>query len=304
VVADEVRKLARTAKDAANQISSGMMSMGAMVDATMAGSATTLEQSRRAATIAQHSSERFQHMTADLKGIAGSIAHIEERISAIAGQASLISEQASMIDLGTRNLADEVHQAAEAAVAGGQETEGVIAVLGQYWVGETKYDHVFAQVRGFTADFERRLELLASHADVWDTNYTPVAGSNPPKYNLPFQPEFAREMTKVYDAWAEAIPGTAYSLCTNMDGYMPAHHGKASHPPTGDYATDLVRSRDRRKMTDAGAVRAGQSTDPFLFQTYVRDTGEVLSDLGMPILLQGRRWGTLRVGFTPVTVLD
>jgi methyl-accepting chemotaxis protein len=57
-------------------------------------------------------------------------------------------------------------------------------------------------------------------------------------------------------------------------------------------------------MTDTGAIRANESHADFLFQTYVRDTGEVLSDLGMPILLQGRRWGTLRVGFTPTSVLD
>jgi methyl-accepting chemotaxis protein len=89
-----------------------------------------------------------------------------------------------------------------------------------------------------------------------------------------------------------------------MDGYMPAHLSKASQPATGNYEVDLVYSRDRRKMTDAGAIRAGQSTADFLFQTYVRDTGQVLSDLGMPIMLQGRRWGTLRVGFAPTSVLD
>jgi methyl-accepting chemotaxis protein len=51
-------------------------------------------------------------------------------------------------------------------------------------------------------------------------------------------------------------------------------------------------------------MRSNASSAPFLFQTYIRDTGEVLNDMSMPVLLQGRRWGTLRIGFSPTSVLD
>jgi len=304
VVAEEVRKLAGNAKDAANLISSGMTRMGERVDMTLRSSASTLEHSRRTAEIAERSSTRFQQMTTDLKGIAGAISHIEAQIGEIAGQAGVISDQATSIEAGTRTLADQVQAATEMATQGGQETEGVIGILGNYWVGATRYDQVFSQVRGFKADFEERLARLAARGNVWDVDYQPVDGSNPPKYDLSYTRSFAQEMTPLYDQWATCIPGTAYALCTNLDGYMPAHLSKASQPPTGNYEIDLVNSRDRRKMTDAGALRARASEAPFLFQTYVRDTGEVLSDLAMPILLEGRRWGTLRVGFTSVSVLD
>jgi methyl-accepting chemotaxis protein len=304
VVAEEVRKLAGTATEAATQIGGGMERMGAMVEAILAGSATTLDHSRQASAIAQRSSERFQHMTRDLKGIAESIAHIEKQIGDIAGQAVLISGQTASIEQGTRNLAEEVDRSAETAVQGSQETEGVIGILGQYWLGSTHYDQVFSRVRGFKADFERRIEQMAATADLWDVDYVPVPGTRPAKFDLSYTRQFAQEMTPLYDQWAASIPDTAYALCTNMDGYMPAHLSKASHPPTGDHDVDLVNSRDRRKQTDAGAIRASQSTADFLFQTYLRDTGEVLSDIGMPIMLQGRRWGTLRVGFNPASVLD
>jgi methyl-accepting chemotaxis protein len=304
VVADEVRKLAGSAQDAANQISTGMKQMEELVEATFTGSSTTLEHSRTASEIAERSSERFRSMTTDLKGIAGSIASIQQQITGIAEQAGLISEQAAHIEQGTRSLADEVQRSAETALKSSQETEGVIGILGHYWVGDTNYDKVYAKVRGFKADFEDRLERLSSKFDMWDTTYHLVPGSNPPKYDLSYTRTFAQEMTALYDQWAASIPGTAYALCTNMDGYMPAHLSRASQPATGNYEVDLIHSRDRRKMTDAGALRANQSSADFLFQTYVRDTGEVLSDLGMPILLQGRRWGTLRVGFTPAAVLD
>ena len=304
VVAEEVRALASRAQEAAQQISSGMGKMEQLVEATHTGSRSTLEHSRTASDTALRSSDRFRQMTADLKGIAEATASIEGQIGSIAEQAGRINDQASHIEQGTRSLADETQRSADTVEKSSRQTEEVIGILGQYWVGGTKYDQVYAQVRGFKADFEARLERLAQTFNLWDTTYLPVPGANPPKFDLSFTTAFAKEMTTLYDQWAASIPDTAYALCTNMDGYMPAHLSKASRPLTGDYDLDLIQSRDRRKMADAGAIRAGQSAADFLFQTYVRDTGEVLSDLAMPIQLQGRRWGTLRVGFSPSSVLD
>ena len=304
VVANEVRKLASDAREAAELISVGMQQMGKMVATTQAGSVAILENSRRATATVARSSDRFRRMTDDLQGIAGSIADVKVQIGEIEGQEAHISHQASRIEQGTRSLAAEVEGSAGLATHASLETEGVIGILGQYWVGGTRYDQVFSLVTGFKGEFEERLAQLAARFDLWDRNYLPVPGTNPPKFDLSFTRAYAEVMTPLYDQWASRIADTAYALCTNMDGYMPAHHAKASRPPTGDYQTDLIHSRDRRKQTDTGALRAAESTEPFLFQTYVRDTGEVLSDLAMPIMLQGRRWGTLRVGFKPDSVLD
>jgi len=304
VVADEVRKLATTALEAASQISTGMENMSRMVEAAIAGSAETLEHSRRTADISRRSSARFQTMTADLNGIAGAIADIDAQIGDIAGHAQVIADHAQEIQAGTATLDEEVRQSAEVAMEEGRETEGVIGILGRYWVGGTRYDEVFALVNGFKEEFERRLAALAARADLWDTRYREVPGSNPAQFDVSYQGLFAAEMTDLYDRWAEALPGTAYAISAAMDGYAPAHHRKVSRPPTGHYETDLLYSRDRRKFTDTGAQRATRSEAAFLFQTYVRDTGEVLSDLSMPVMVQGRRWGTLRIGFKPETVLD
>jgi len=39
-------------------------------------------------------------------------------------------------------------------------------------------------------------------------------------------------------------------------------------------------------------------------QTYMRDTGELVVDLGMPIYVDGRHWGALRVGLRPLALID
>jgi len=304
VVADEVRKLANNAKDAANQISSGMKSMSDIVSATRTGSAATLEHSRQAAEISERSSERFQTMTSDLAGIAHSISDIERQINDIAQQAVLISNQAAEIEGGTKGLAEQVTQSADTASKVGQETEAVIEILGRYILGNTTFDRIFQQVRDYKAEMERRLESLAGRVDLWDNNYREIPNTNPVKFQTSWDKAFEQEMTAFYDEMLKLAEGTAYSISSNMDGYAAAHNSMCSNPPTGNYAVDFVKSRSKRKFTDAGAVRANQSTKPFLLQTYVRDTGEVLCDLSMPLMLQGRRWGTLRIGIPPARLLS
>ena len=74
----------------------------------------------------------------------------------------------------------------------------------------------------------------------------------------------------------------------------------------------FARSRGRHflEVTDLIApcvptgLASGRNQRPFLLQTYRRDTGEILNDLSMPIRLQGRHWGCLRLGFKPELLLD
>lgn len=80
-------------------------------------------------------------------------------------------------------------------------------------------------------------------------------------------------------------------------GYAPAHNRKFSEPPTGDYDHDLAKSRHKRIFDDPVGIKLARNTKPFLFQTYLRDTGEVVNDLSMPIVIGGRHWGAIRVGF-------
>ena len=57
-------------------------------------------------------------------------------------------------------------------------------------------------------------------------------------------------------------------------------------------------------FNDPTGIRSARNTNPFLLQTYARDTGEVLSDLSLPIMIDGRHWGALRFGFNPQVLID
>jgi methyl-accepting chemotaxis protein len=67
----------------------------------------------------------------------------------------------------------------------------------------------------------------------------------------------------------------------------------------GNFELDLRNSRNRRLYDSNDAeVRSSQSTAPLLLQTYLRDTGEILNDLSMPIYVNGKHWGGVAAGFS------
>jgi len=88
-----------------------------------------------------------------------------------------------------------------------------------------------------------------------------------------------------------------YALCIDRNGYVPTHNRKFSQPLTGDEKTDFVNNRGKRIFDDPVGKRCGSHQQPFLLQTYRRDTGEVLHDISAPIFVKGRRWGGFRIGY-------
>ncbi|BCS53531.1 hypothetical protein [Geobacter sp. SVR] len=60
---------------------------------------------------------------------------------------------------------------------------------------------------------------------------------------------------------------------------------------------DLQNNRTKRKFNDRTGLRAGSNTEPLLLQTYARDTGEIMNDISTPLLVNGKHWGGVRIGY-------
>jgi methyl-accepting chemotaxis protein len=50
--------------------------------------------------------------------------------------------------------------------------------------------------------------------------------------------------------------------------------------------------------------RAVKNTQPLLLQTYAWDTGEVLSEINLSVMVDGRHWGNIRVGCDSNVLLE
>ena len=100
------------------------------------------------------------------------------------------------------------------------------------------------------------------------------------------------------------LKGGAYALVVDNKGYGAIHNLKHSQPLTGDYQADLVGNRTRRLWEDPTGQRAAKNRLPLLVQTYARDTGEVLSEINLPLIVNGRHWGGARIGCDSRVLLE
>ena len=78
---------------------------------------------------------------------------------------------------------------------------------------------------------------------------------------------------------------------------MPTHNKRFAQPLTGDPARDLVGNRTKRIFDDRVGRSVGAHTDLYRLQVYRRDTGEIMSDLSVPIYVNDRHWGGFRIGY-------
>jgi methyl-accepting chemotaxis protein len=87
----------------------------------------------------------------------------------------------------------------------------------------------------------------------------------------------------------------------DRNGYLPTHNRKYSQPQGADPVWNNANCRNRRIFNDRTGLRAGRNTEPFLLQTYRRDMGGgqfvMMKDISAPIIVQGRHWGGLRIGY-------
>jgi len=177
-------------------------------------------------------------------------------------------------------------------------TESLQDTLADFRSGGTTFDSLLLSTR----DLATAVTGVLAKAEqgglaIWDRDYVLIPGSNPNRFNTRYDQAIDGELQRLYDATLNRLDGCLYALAVDVNGYAPTHNRKFSNPPSHDPAVDLGACRHKRIFNDAVGLKLATNTRPTLFQTYVRDTGEVINDLSIPILVNGRHWGAVRVGF-------
>ena len=305
VVAEQVRKLSDGARDAALEISQNLGAMLQDVEKTAHGvGELTRDFQGTSATLGKASGDfarmmvDFEENTRQLEGAAGSVASISSTSEVIHGQARDI-----------RSLSHEAEQrlgeAVSCAGAMNLATEQLLALVSRFRTGKNELEAVIDLSLRWRDQLQARIQALADQGvDVFDQAYRPVGTSVPQKYLTSYTDIFARELQAQVDAAQKEI-GSIYTLPVDTNGYMAIHHTATSAPMTGNPEVDLPNSRHQKLyFTVETEKRRSRNTEPFLFQTYMRDTGAILNDLSMPILIQGRHWGAMVSGFKPERFLQ
>ncbi|OQY22170.1 MAG: hypothetical protein B6I37_07650, partial [Desulfobacteraceae bacterium 4572_35.2] len=131
----------------------------------------------------------------------------------------------------------------------------------------------------------------------------PIPATNPVKYSTAYDSVFEQQLQSIYDDVVGRTNGGLFCLCVDRNGYAPTHNSFYSQRLTGNPEQDLVNSRDKRMFDDPVGLTAARNQKSFVLQTYCRDTGQVVSDLSLPIMINDRHWGGFRVGLDPQGLL-
>jgi methyl-accepting chemotaxis protein len=174
-------------------------------------------------------------------------------------------------------------------------------MVSRFKVGRGRFEQILLQARELRDHCQQQLAWMQQQGlDIFDRNYQQVAGTDPIKYRTRYDEAFEQALQAHFDQTLEALPGAIYVTAVDVNGYLPAHHRRFSHPPTGKREIDLVNSRQKRIYnSNEVEIRRARNTQPFLLQSYVRDTGAILNDLSLPILIDGVHWGALILGLQP-----
>ena len=141
-----------------------------------------------------------------------------------------------------------------------------------------------------------------SESDLFDRDYQEIPESNPLQHNVRYL-NFTDHILPIFQEPAcDLDDKIIFCAAADINGYLPTHNLKYNKPQrVDDPVWNAGNCRNRRIFTDRTGKTAGANIEPYLLQSYLRDMGGnefiLVKDLSCPIVVNGRNWGNLRLGF-------
>lgn len=306
VVAQEIRKLAEQVREANDRISDRIAGILENIQSS-SQAADSLHATTLASRDALHATcTHFGAMINDFEANSGQLESVTTAIKQVTMASQMVYEKMSTISSLNEEVAIMMADSAASSAHLKTETEKMQELVARFKTGEGYLEHLISSTSDFRDQIQERLDTMFTKrgVDVFDRRYQPIPGTDPVKYTTAYDELFEQDFQPLYDQMVAGLEGTIYCLCVDVNGYAATHNSRYSQPLTGDYETDLAHSRDKRIFDDPTGRRSAQNTNPFLLQTYARDTGEVMSDLSLPLFVRGEHWGAVRLGFNPNILLQ
>ncbi|WP_300029884.1 methyl-accepting chemotaxis protein [uncultured Roseobacter sp.] len=299
---------------------------------------TLSQQTRDAAVEISGNIEVLTGWIADLRGEAGGVAkqasdvlessggtdsalsRIEESITAADEQAQRIAGQAGRVEQAMndfRPALSGIAEAVESSATGIEQThERVLRLIdtsetivqATALMNPASSDGPFiGKVQALSRTISQQLEGAVETGRVtleqlFDRNYRPIPGTDPEQYTTAAVNVLDQILMPVQEPVLSFDSKIVFCAAVDVNGYLPTHNKKFSHPPGNDPVWNTAHCRNRRIFDDRVGLKAGRNKEPFLLQVYRRDMGggefKMMKDLSAPITVKGRHWGGLRLAYT------
>ena len=127
--------------------------------------------------------------------------------------------------------------------------------------------------------------------------YFPVAKADPRKWTTRYDALADRDVVGLEDKTLGKSPGFQYAIVTDINAYVPAHNTRFAQPLTGNPQQDYINNRTKRLLGDVPSLLAARSEARYLIQRTRLETGEVVYDVSVPVVVRGKHWGCARIGY-------
>jgi methyl-accepting chemotaxis protein len=305
VVAGEVKVLAGQTSKATAEIDA---TLKALTERTQKLLAQSNEAMKRAETVQAGTSaiggvfetigSAMASMNGKVGGINGAVGEIDKRCGHLLENFAQVSDGVAKSSENLQAARDQINK----LLGIGEELIQLTASTGVETIDTPLIAIVQNGAAKVAAAFEQALargELTV--ADLFDENYAPIAGSNPPQFMTRFVNFTDRVLPDIQEPILAADNQVVFCAALDRNGFLPTHNRKFSQPQGKDVAWNTANCRNRRLFNDRVGLAAGRNTKPFLVQTYRRDMGggkfALMKDVSAPITIQGRHWGGLRLGY-------
>lgn len=303
VVADEVRNLSIKVGSAADQIGQLMEQMLTAMSGADTQTQSMQEQSDNAGNAVSTAADQFEKMVSDFQKANDDLLMVSSALEQLTVTNSETHEHGSAIrDLSltiSKRMADSLIQTDTQR----ENTNQILQELCRFHLGQGNLEAATDKLMGRRRIIETELEDLQSKGvNVFDRHYTPISGTNPPKHDVSWADAYRKRVQPLLDEWdSQGQDGVIYMVPVDDHGYLGASRTVTSQAPTGDPRVDAARSMHKRFVVAKGweLDNLNACTRIGMGSFVLPGTTTIVFVLYVPLVVGGRRWGTLSAGILP-----
>ena len=287
VVADEVKNLSSKTSSSTKQIASIISAIQKDINEAM----HSIDEEKMRVAHGVENSSRASNQIVSIMGLSSESSEMINMISVATEEQSAttsdISRKIHQISESTSEIQFQMNKSIETFEELSKTAELIYNTVGKFKVGNF-HDTVKDLIQELNMKVVSVLEKAVQDGQIsvnalYSREYKPIPNTTPQIYASDFDRLFDSIVSPLQEDILQRDNRLAFVICVDSNGYCPSHNKRTN--------------RSKRIFNDKTGIHAAKNVGDFLLQTYMRDTGEVMNDMSLPLVISGKHWGAIRVGY-------